>query len=79
MPSSIASPGAPASGADGPPRHDRGWWYWTSYAPGDEHPRWMRRRGGPSAPDAGAPGETMLDGNALARGHAYFRVSDVSV
>jgi oligopeptidase B len=61
------------------PRHDRGWWYWTSYAPGDEHPRWMRRRGGPSAPDAGAPEETMLDGNALARGHAYFRVSDVSV
>jgi oligopeptidase B len=61
------------------PRHDRGWWYWSAFEPGDEHARWMRRRGGPAAPDAGAPAETMLDGNDLSRGHAYFRISAVEV
>jgi oligopeptidase B len=39
----------------------------------------MRRRGGPPGPDAGAPDETMLDGNALARGHAFFRISAAEV
>jgi oligopeptidase B len=61
------------------PRHDRGWWYWTAFEQGDEQPRWMRRRGGPSAPDAAAPAETMLDGNALAKGHPYFRISAAAV
>ena len=61
------------------PRHDRGWWYWSAFEQGDEHARWMRRRGGPAVPDVGAPAETMLDGNALAKGHSYFRISSASV
>ncbi|NBP52567.1 MAG: S9 family peptidase, partial [Actinobacteria bacterium] len=61
------------------PRHDRGWWYWAAFEEGDEQPRWMRRRGGPAAPDAAAPVETMLDGNALAKGHSYFRISSAAV
>jgi oligopeptidase B len=62
-----------------PPQHDRGWWYWQSFREGAEYATWMRRRGGPAGPDAGAPDETMLDGNALARGHAFFRISAAEV
>ena len=57
------------------PQHDRGWWSWVAYKPGQEHPLWMRRRGGPSGPEKGAPEEVMLDGNELAAGHGYFRIS----
>ena len=62
-----------------PPQHDRGWWYWQSFREGAEYATWMRRRGGPAGPDTGAPDETMLDGNALARGHAFFRISAAEV
>ena len=55
-----------------PRQFDHGWWTWTAFAPGDEQQRWMRSR------DDGA-GQVMLDGNELAKGHAYFRVGDVEV
>ena len=56
------------------PQHDRGWWHWTAFEPGDEQPRWMRRRGGVDGPDPDAPIEVLLDGNELARGEDYFRL-----
>ena len=62
-----------------PPQHDRGWWYWQSFREGAEYATWMRRRGGPEGPAAGAPEEVMLDGNALAKGRAFFRVSAAEV
>lgn len=55
-----------------PRQFDHGWWTWTAFLPGDEQQRWMRSR------DDGA-GQVMLDGNELAKGHAYFRVGDVEV
>ncbi|MBM4114379.1 MAG: S9 family peptidase [Phycisphaerae bacterium] len=55
-----------------PRQFDHGWWTWTAFSPGDEQQRWMRSR------DDGA-GQVMLDGNELAKGHAYFRVGDVEV
>lgn len=61
------------------PQHDRGWWYWTAFEPGDEQPRWMRRRGGLDGPDASAPIETLLDGNELAKGEDYFRLGSYEV
>jgi len=50
-----------------PPFHDRGYWYATRYAAGQEHPVYVRRRGTREAPE-----EVVLDGNELARGHAFF-------
>jgi oligopeptidase B len=62
-----------------PPQHDRGWWYWITYRAGEEHPVRMRRAGGVSGPERGAPEQVLLDGNELARGQDYFRVSAASV
>jgi oligopeptidase B len=61
------------------PQHDRGWWYWTAYRTGQEHPVWMRRQGGAAGPEKAAPERVMLDGNELAQGHDYFRVSTTAV
>jgi oligopeptidase B len=43
------------------PVFDGGWWLWRQFAPGVEHPKLMRRRGTPEAPDAGARAEVLLD------------------
>ena len=61
------------------PQHDRGWWYWMAYRTGEEHPVFMRRQGGVSGPERAAPERVMLDGNELAKGHGYFRVSATAV
>jgi oligopeptidase B len=62
-----------------PPGYDRGHWYWTRFDPGAEYPVWLRRRGTPAAPDAAAPEEVLLDGPALAKGHAYFSVGSLAI
>jgi oligopeptidase B len=61
------------------PQHDRGWWYWSRFEPGDEHARLLRQRGDLQGPDAAAPVETLLDGNRLAQGHDYFRIGSAEV
>lgn len=43
------------------PVYDGGWWWWRQFAPGVEHPKLLRRRGTPEAPDAGARAELLLD------------------
>lgn len=45
----------------GVPVYDNGWWIWRQYAPGVDHPRVMRRRGTPEAPDPAARAEVLLD------------------
>ena len=62
-----------------PPQHDRGWWYWTAFRQGQEYPVLMRRAGDAAAPAPGAPEQVMLDGNELAKGHDYFRISSAEV
>ncbi|MFM7807096.1 MAG: S9 family peptidase, partial [Planctomycetota bacterium] len=61
------------------PQHDRGWWYWQAYREGAEQPVWMRRQGGVKGAERGAPEQVLLDGNALAKSHDYFRVSATAV
>ncbi len=58
------------------PAYESGWWTWLEYAPGAEHPRYLRQRGTPERPDARAPRELMLDVAALAAGHAFYRVGE---
>jgi oligopeptidase B len=43
------------------PVYDGGWWLWRQFAPGVDHPKLMRRRGTPEAPDPGARAEVLLD------------------
>mgnify|MGYP000896396557 CR=1 FL=1 len=56
------------------PVYEHGWWHWRRFQTGAEYGQFMRRRGGPEAPDESAPEELMLDEAALAKGHAYYKV-----
>ena len=62
-----------------PPQHDHGYWYWTTFKPGAEYACWMRRKGGVRGMDPAAADELMLDGNELAAGQPFFRLSDLAV
>jgi oligopeptidase B len=56
-----------------PARHN-GWWYWTRFETGREHPVYLRRRDEPGACDC-----VLLDVNELAEGHEFFEVSALEV
>jgi len=53
---------------------DRGYWYYQRYAPGREYPVYARRKGSLDAPE-----QVMLDGNAMAASHGYFRIGTTAV
>ncbi len=57
------------------PVYDHGWWLWRRFDTGAEYGQFMRRQGGPEAPDEAAPEELMLDEARLAKGHAYYKVA----
>ena len=56
------------------PYRKNGYWYNTRFEPGREHPIFARRKG-----SLGAPEEILLDANALAAGHDYYRIGAVEV
>ncbi len=56
------------------PVFDEGYWYYTRYSAGQEHPVFVRRKGSMDAPE-----QVVLDGNELARGHAFFAFGDHAV
>jgi oligopeptidase B len=62
-----------------PPGYVHGWWVWTEYAPGAEHPRLLGRRGGPEAPDARAPKVLLLDLAARARGQPFYKLGSFEI
>jgi oligopeptidase B len=51
-----------------------GYWYYSRFESGCEHPLHARRRGSMEAPE-----EIVLDENALAQGWAYFELGDFDV
>jgi oligopeptidase B len=51
------------------PYRKRGYWYYTRYESGKEHPVYARRAGTMEAPE-----QVMLDANALGRGHGFYVV-----
>jgi oligopeptidase B len=53
------------------PYRERGYWYYTRFAPGQDYAVYARRAGTMDAPE-----EVMLDGNALAAGKGFFQVGD---
>lgn len=56
------------------PVFDNGWWYYTHFAHGQEYPVHARRQGRLDAPE-----QVLLDGNALAQGHAFFAIGSFAV
>jgi oligopeptidase B len=56
------------------PYRKRGYWYNTRFEPGKEHPIFARRLDSPDSPE-----EVLLDVNALALGHDYYRIGALEV
>jgi oligopeptidase B len=56
------------------PYQERGWWYYTRYDTGQEHPVYARKKGSLKAPE-----QVMLDGPALAKGHDYYQIGQRAV
>ncbi len=61
------------------PFRDGDWWYYTRTVEGLQYAIHCRKRGGASGPDADAPEEILLDGNELAKGHAFFAIGDTNI
>ncbi len=56
------------------PALDHGYWYYTRFEPGMEHPLYARRKGSMEAPE-----QLLLDGNRMAAGLAYFKIGATEV
>src|ERR1700733_9766042 len=56
------------------PYRKHGYWYNPRFEPGREHPIFARRKGSIDAPE-----EILLDANALAIGHDYYRIGALEV
>ena len=56
------------------PYRERGYWYATRYATGQDYPIYTRRKGSMEAAE-----EVLLDVNAMAKGKEYFSVGDWEV
>jgi oligopeptidase B len=56
------------------PYLEDGYWYWARFAPGQEHPIYVRRRDAADAPE-----EIVLDVNLLAAGKEYCEVGALAV
>jgi len=61
------------------PQYDNGYWYWRRYDAGAEYPVYVRQRGDAAAADENAAIETLLDGVALSREHAFFSIGVMAV
>jgi oligopeptidase B len=58
---------------------DGGWWYYTRTVEGLQYAIHCRRRGTPEGPNIDATEEVVLDGNALAQGHAFFAIGATDI
>ena len=56
------------------PYRKNGYWYNSHFEPGKEHPIFVRRKGSLEAPE-----EILLDVNAHALGHTYYRIDALEV
>jgi oligopeptidase B len=61
------------------PYRDGDWWYYSRTQEGLQYGIFCRKRGGPAGPDADAAEEVLLDGNELAKGHAFFSIGDTDI
>jgi len=59
------------------PYRDGGWWYYSRTEEGLQYPIHCRKADAANAPDASE--QVILDGNALAQGHAFMAIGDTDV
>jgi len=58
---------------------DGAWWYYSRTEEGLQYGVFCRKHGGLAGPDADAAEEVLLDGNELAKGHAFFAIGDTDI
>ena len=56
------------------PMLDNGYWYYTRFETGQQHPLYCRRKGTMTGAE-----EILLDGNALAKGHDFYKIGTFDV
>jgi oligopeptidase B len=61
------------------PYRDGDWWYYTRTEEGLQYSIYSRKRGTAAGPDADAAEEVLLDGNELAKGHAFFSIGGTDI
>src|SRR5258708_34856054 len=64
---------------DSVPFRDGGWWYYSRTEEGRQYGIFCRKRGRGATPDENAAEEVILDGNALAEGHAFFAIGATDI
>ena len=61
------------------PYRDGDWWYYSRTEEGLQYSIYCRKRGSAAGPGADAPEQVLLDGNELAKGHAFFAIGDTDI
>ena len=61
------------------PFRDGDWWYYSRTEEGLQYGIHCRKRGGAEGPDSGAPEQVILDGNQMAKGHAFFAIGATDI
>jgi oligopeptidase B len=58
---------------------DGDWWYYSRTEEGLQYGIFCRKRDGLAGPDADAAEDVLLDGNELAKNHAFFAIGDTDI
>ncbi len=61
------------------PFRDGAWWYYTRTEEGLQYAIHCRKPGTASGPEHEAPEHVVLDGNELAKGHAFFAIGETAI
>ena len=61
------------------PYRDGHWWYYARTEEGQQYAIYCRKRGKLSGPAENADEEVILDGNAMAQGHAFFAIGAMDI
>ncbi len=61
------------------PFRDGDWWYYTRTEEGLQYAIHCRKRGGNAGPDSDASENVILDGNEMAKGHAFFSIGSTDI
>ncbi len=61
------------------PYRDGGWWYYSRTEEGLQYAIFCRKRGTTAGPGGDAAEEALLDGNEMAKGHAFFAIGATDI
>src|SRR5579871_751219 len=61
------------------PFRDGDWWYYSRTEEGLQYGIHCRKRGAAAGPDQEAPEHVILDGNEMAKGHAFFAIGATDI